>query len=118
MYYLLALLIQLFLFYWHANEVTLEVLTTASPQLSFINHFCFKSINVGRAVTDSEWYKFTRKDKQALLMVLTRAQKPSVLSVGGFYPMSLSTFLMVCLLQQLLRQPEPLKLQTSKLQTS
>nr|XP_022917715.1 odorant receptor 49b-like [Onthophagus taurus] len=77
--YLSAMFVQLFLFYWHANEIILE------------------SIGIASAIWDSDWMNYTTSVKKSLMLVMMRAQKPLTLSVGPFYIMSTQTALSVSL---------------------
>ncbi|XP_044736898.1 odorant receptor Or2-like [Chrysoperla carnea] len=73
--YLIAMIIVLFISYWHANEVLVE------------------SLKVADSVGISSWYTFDNKSKHLLRLILMRSQKPLVLTAGPFHKMSLETFL-------------------------
>ncbi|KAI7815190.1 Odorant receptor Or26 [Rhyzopertha dominica] len=71
--YLSAMLYQLYVFYYTANDVILE------------------STAISTAIWTSKWYECTPKIKNLLSMIMLRAQKPLTLSVGPFYVMSTGT---------------------------
>ncbi|KAK9729883.1 7tm Odorant receptor [Popillia japonica] len=62
--FLIAMLIQLFLFYWHANEIMLQ------------------SVEVAKAIWESDWFEYSEDIKKSLVLVILRCQKPLTLSVG------------------------------------
>ncbi|GLV40357.1 Odorant receptor 43a [Carabus blaptoides fortunei] len=77
MEYLMSLLIELFMYSWYANEIILE------------------SSNVAKAAWESRWYDCGNNVKKGLILVIMRAQRPCILTAGGFYTMSLQTFLQI-----------------------
>ncbi|XP_044737131.1 odorant receptor Or2-like [Chrysoperla carnea] len=73
--YLTASLIELFLFYWFANEVILE------------------SLKVSVSIWDCKWYTFDTKSRQLLVMIMMRSQRPLIFRAGPFNEMSLATYI-------------------------
>ncbi|KAI7815191.1 Odorant receptor Or27a [Rhyzopertha dominica] len=71
--YLSAMLYQLYIFYYTANDVILE------------------STAISTAIWTSKWYECTPKVKNLLRVIMLRAQRPLTLSVGPFYVMSTET---------------------------
>ncbi|XP_017777949.1 PREDICTED: odorant receptor 30a-like [Nicrophorus vespilloides] len=72
-----AMLIQLFVFYGLANELTIE------------------SLKIGDAIWESDWIDLPEDAKKMLLFVTFKSQKPLTLNIGQFYPMSLRTALTI-----------------------
>lgn len=75
--YLSSIMGQLFLFYWHANEIILE------------------SLDVSIAIWEGQVYSYPLNVQKSLQFVMLRAQKPLTLNVGPFYAMSTTTALSV-----------------------
>ncbi|GJQ70816.1 hypothetical protein Trydic_g743 [Trypoxylus dichotomus] len=75
--FLVAMLIQLFLFYWHANEIILQ------------------SVKIATSIWESDWFEYDEQIKKSLMLVMLRSQKPLTLSVGPFYSMSTETALTI-----------------------
>ena len=73
--YIIALMCQLFLFYWFANEIYLE------------------SLNLHYATWNSNWYMFSKEQKQMLYILRMFWIKAEHYYVGPFNQMSLKTFL-------------------------
>ncbi|XP_046429058.1 odorant receptor 49b-like isoform X1 [Neodiprion fabricii] len=72
--YFAASFFQIFVFCWMANEVFVE------------------SDDLARATYDSRWYEGSRHVQRGILLILLRAQKPSVLTAGKFFPVTMSSF--------------------------
>ncbi|XP_017777947.1 PREDICTED: odorant receptor 4-like [Nicrophorus vespilloides] len=71
--YLFAILIQMFIFYWYANDIIIE------------------SMKVAEAVWHTDFYEFPLDVQKDLIIFMMRAQKPLTLKVGPFYPISTTT---------------------------
>uniref|UniRef100_M3V8A0 Odorant receptor n=1 Tax=Ips typographus TaxID=55986 RepID=M3V8A0_IPSTY len=72
-----SMLTRLFMYYYSANEVIIQ------------------SINLGDSVWESSWYHQPHQLKQAMLMVLVRAQKPVSYKIGGFGIMSMQSIVAI-----------------------
>ncbi|XP_068619782.1 odorant receptor Or2-like [Battus philenor] len=75
MEYAVALLIQLFMFCWHSNEVTL-----ASNVLD-------------RGVYESSWWKGDVRERKLLLLLAGKMSRPLIMGAGPFTELSVSTFI-------------------------
>lgn len=75
--YLVALMVQLFLFYWHGNETILE------------------NRNLSMALYSCEWYDECKRFKTSLMIMIEGFKLPVKFNIGRFYEMSLPTFLSI-----------------------
>nr|QHN69136.1 odorant receptor 8 [Sirex nitobei] len=73
--YLGAMMIQILLYYWYGNELMLE------------------STKMSEGLYESEWYVFDKRNRQILLGMIMRSQRPLYLTAGQFYNVTLETFL-------------------------
>lgn len=88
------MLIQLFLFYWHANEIMFEVIIKSRCKFSIL-HTILQSVEIAKAIWESDWFEYSEDIKKSLMLVMCRSQTPLTLSVGPFYHMSTETALSV-----------------------
>ncbi|XP_077294863.1 uncharacterized protein LOC143917252 [Arctopsyche grandis] len=72
--FLMSMMIQLFLFYWHGNEIICE-----NENLLFSMYCC-------------EWFKESKRFKTSFLIMTDGFKLPIKFTVGSFYDMSLPTF--------------------------
>ncbi|KAF7271071.1 hypothetical protein GWI33_016031 [Rhynchophorus ferrugineus] len=75
--YLMVLIGQLFILAWHANEIKVE------------------SVAVSDAAYDSSWYASSYNIKQMIQMVIMRSNKPLLLTIGPFNPLTTQTVISV-----------------------
>nr|ARN17891.1 odorant receptor 18 [Cephus cinctus] len=75
MEYLAIMMTQIFLYYWHGNELKLE------------------SLKIHDAAYNCDWYSFDRNSQQTIMFIMMRGQKPIYLTAGKFYYVTLETFL-------------------------
>ncbi|XP_076255837.1 odorant receptor 10-like [Rhynchophorus ferrugineus] len=67
---------QIFIFAWTANEVKEQ------------------SVSISNCIYESPWYETKKEVKTLLLIMLLRTQKPLVVTIGPFNPMTNETALM------------------------
>ncbi|CAH1373574.1 unnamed protein product [Tenebrio molitor] len=72
--YQTAIFIQIFLYCWFGNEVTI------------------KSAMLNSATYNWRWYNYSSSYKKDLMFFMHRTQKPIVLLVGNIFPINLNTF--------------------------
>ncbi|XP_062553252.1 odorant receptor Or2-like [Armigeres subalbatus] len=72
--YICMILEQIFIFYWHANEVRVA------------------SMEIGKAAFSGSWIEFDHASKKKLLMIILRSQRPLQIYIGNAYPMTLEMF--------------------------
>nr|ALR72572.1 odorant receptor 29 [Colaphellus bowringi] len=77
-FWFMTILLQLTLFCWSGNGITEG----------------FDSINT--ALYESEWLSCSRRFKKSMILTMTRLQRPVLLSLGGFSPLTLATLVGVC----------------------
>lgn len=75
--YIAAVLMELFLFCWFGNEVSI------------------KSENISRALYESVWPETSKNFKRNLFFFLTRTQKPIKIYALNFFQLSLDVFVWV-----------------------
>ncbi|CAG9817645.1 unnamed protein product [Phaedon cochleariae] len=63
---MLSVVVQVFVIYYHVNELFL------------------KSTNLGMRIYKGNWYDQTSEVTKSLLIVMSRVQRPFVLSIGNF----------------------------------
>ncbi|XP_053699231.1 odorant receptor Or2-like [Sabethes cyaneus] len=72
--YLVAIVLQVFAFYWHANEVS--------------EH----SLGIAKAVYNGPWIDVDNSVKKKLLLISLSAQRPLEITLGNVFPMTLEMF--------------------------
>uniref|UniRef100_M3VK61 Odorant receptor n=1 Tax=Ips typographus TaxID=55986 RepID=M3VK61_IPSTY len=77
MSFLISMLVRLFLYYYAANDVTVE------------------STKLAQCIWESNWYEESQKIKLSMLMVIIRAQKPLIFKIGGFGAMSVQSIVTI-----------------------
>ncbi|CAG9858091.1 unnamed protein product [Phyllotreta striolata] len=78
MQFFTCVLIQLSLICWSGNEITV-----AGESLS-------------RALFESDWFSCSRRFKSSMLITMTRTQRPIILTIGKFTPLTITTLVNVC----------------------
>lgn len=64
----------------------------------FGNEVTYEASKVVDAITEMDWTEDTyTTSKKSLVMIIARAQKSLYLTAGSFVPLSLPTFLTVCI---------------------
>ncbi|XP_060528862.1 odorant receptor 49b-like [Cylas formicarius] len=71
MMFIVFMYIQLMIFAWNADEIVSE------------------SLGLGDALYESKWYEQSKSTKVLVLIMMMRCQKPLVLTIGRFWPMTL-----------------------------
>lgn len=94
--YVVLIMVQLYIPYWNANEVLVEVrifrtLSASSLKNKLINNF-FQSSNIGSALYNAPWYMFNVTNRRIALMIMRRTNRPLKIMIGKFYPISLQMF--------------------------
>ena len=72
--YITTILFQVFVWYWHSNEIREE------------------SMAISTAVYDSSFLDFSIPMKRKLILIIMRAQRPLEVKVGHWAPMTLEMF--------------------------
>ncbi|XP_014473562.1 PREDICTED: odorant receptor Or1 [Dinoponera quadriceps] len=75
--YMCCMTYQIFIFCWHGNELHLH------------------SLRIATAAYSSKWFSETGRFKRGLLIIMTRAHRPFILTAGNIMLLSLDTFVQV-----------------------
>lgn len=75
--YFILMLFQLLIYCWHGNEILLE------------------SMNVAKAIFNSNWIVTEDEIKKYLMLMMLRAQRPIRMTAGKFAFLSLETYMTV-----------------------
>ncbi|XP_076281933.1 odorant receptor Or1 [Lasioglossum baleicum] len=75
--YMCCMIYQIFIFCWHGNELYLH------------------SLDISLAAYTNKWWQKTESFKQAIQIIITRAQRPLILSVGSIMELSLQNFVRI-----------------------
>ncbi|XP_020710365.2 odorant receptor 13a-like isoform X2 [Athalia rosae] len=78
MLYFGAAVVEIFILCWVANQVFVQ------------------SENLARAIYSCRWYEASVFVRHGVLLILARTQRPSVLTAGKFFPVTLESFTTVC----------------------